>query len=133
MERQFGDSTWDIYANHKGEWCLYESHTCQEGRCVDCEIHQQIQKKWRSKQMAELDRIFSQNAKLNQGGRNLWYLVVLLIGAFLGYYAGNKEFRAKFNKGVSGLFKKAVDSIDSANKKPVVKDDKKPEDKGGTK
>jgi hypothetical protein len=64
----------------------------------------------------------------------LWYLVVLLIGAFLGYYAGNKEFRAKFNKGVSGLFKKAVDSIDSANKKPVVKDDKKPPtDNGGTK
>ena len=53
----------------------------------------------------------------------MWYLVVLLIGAFLGYYAGNKEFREKFNKGVSGLFKKAVDSIDSANKKPVKKDD----------
>ena len=59
----------------------------------------------------------------------MWYLVVLLIGAFLGYYAGNKEFREKFNKGVSGLFKKAVDSIDSG-KKPVKKDDsdKKPDD-----
>jgi len=63
----------------------------------------------------------------------MWYLVVLAIGIFLGQYWGNKEFRAKFNKWVSGLFKKAVDSIDSANKKPVVKDDKKPEDKGGTK
>ena len=66
MERQFGDSTWDTHANHKGDWCLYESHTCQiKTGCVNCEIHLQIQKKWHSKQLAELDRIFSQNAKLN--------------------------------------------------------------------
>ena len=52
----------------------------------------------------------------------MWYLVVLAIGIFLGQYWGNKEFREKFNKGVSGLFKKAVDSIDSG-KKPVKKDD----------
>ena len=59
----------------------------------------------------------------------MWYLVVLAIGIFLGQYWGNKEFRAKFNKWVSGLFKKAVDSIDSG-KKPVKKDDsdKKPDD-----
>jgi hypothetical protein len=38
MERQFGDSTWDIYANHKGDWCLYESHTCQiKTGCVNCD------------------------------------------------------------------------------------------------
>jgi hypothetical protein len=63
----------------------------------------------------------------------MWYLVVLAIGIFLGQYWGNKEFRAKFNKWVSGLFKKAVDSIDSANKKPVKKDDTDNKSNGGTK
>ena len=59
MERQFGDSTWDTHANHKGDWCLYESHTCQEGRCVDCEIHVVMQERWHVRQLAELNRIFS--------------------------------------------------------------------------
>ena len=36
LEWSFVDDSWDIYANHKGNWCLYESKLCQEGRCVDC-------------------------------------------------------------------------------------------------
>jgi hypothetical protein len=39
MEWAFGDNSWDIYANHKGSWCLYRSKICQEGRCVDCGIY----------------------------------------------------------------------------------------------
>jgi hypothetical protein len=59
MESRFGDACWDIYENHKGDWCLYESHTCQEGRCADCFIHQTVKEKWHKKQLAELDKIFS--------------------------------------------------------------------------
>jgi len=39
MGQQFGEVFWDIYHSHKGEWCLYASKLCQEGRCADCEIY----------------------------------------------------------------------------------------------
>jgi hypothetical protein len=47
MEQQFGEAGWDIYANHKGEWCLYKSQLCQEGVCFSCEIHREAEEKWR--------------------------------------------------------------------------------------
>ena len=47
MEQQFGDKSWDIYANHKGNWCLYRSILCQEGSCVDYVIHAEAEEKWR--------------------------------------------------------------------------------------
>ena len=60
MERQFGDSTLDTHANHKGEWCLYESRLCQESLgCNRCQIHIDMQEKWHVRQLAELNRIFS--------------------------------------------------------------------------
>jgi len=65
MNEKFGDPCWDIYANHKGEWCLHESHTCQEGRCIDCCIYRNTEKKWHERQLAVLDRMFSQGSKMN--------------------------------------------------------------------
>jgi hypothetical protein len=49
------------------------------------------------------------------------FLVGLLLGVFLGFYFGNKDFRQKLNKGVGSLFKKIVDSQGSDDKKKVVK------------
>ena len=40
MEWAFGDNSWDIYANHKGDWCLYRSQLCQENSgCSRCQIY----------------------------------------------------------------------------------------------
>jgi hypothetical protein len=47
MEQQFGETGWDIYANHKGGWCLYKSQLCQEDSgCINCEIHREAENKW---------------------------------------------------------------------------------------
>jgi hypothetical protein len=46
MEWSFGDSSWDIYENHKGNWCLYRSKLCQEGRCVDCNVYIESKEKF---------------------------------------------------------------------------------------
>jgi hypothetical protein len=47
MENKFGDAHWDIYSNHKGNWCLYRSMVCQEGVCSGCQIHLEAEEKWR--------------------------------------------------------------------------------------
>ena len=40
LEWSFGDDSWNIYANHKGNWCLYESKLCQESLgCNRCPIY----------------------------------------------------------------------------------------------
>jgi hypothetical protein len=40
MEWSFGDDSWDNYANHKGNWCLYKSQLCQENLgCTRCQIY----------------------------------------------------------------------------------------------
>lgn len=49
MEQQFGEREWDIYAVHKGEWCLYRSKLCQEDSgCINCGIRQEIEEKFRA-------------------------------------------------------------------------------------
>jgi uncharacterized membrane protein YsdA (DUF1294 family) len=50
------------------------------------------------------------------------YLIVFLLGGFIGYYAGDANFRHKFNKWVATTFTKLMDSVGSDTKK-------KPEDK----
>jgi hypothetical protein len=39
MEWSYGNSSWDNYVNHIGDFCLYSGKFCQEGRCVDCQIY----------------------------------------------------------------------------------------------
>jgi hypothetical protein len=58
MNKSFGEELWDIYANHKGEWCLYKSQLCQEGICNNCQIFWDAEQKWH-------DLIDEFNVKLN--------------------------------------------------------------------
>jgi hypothetical protein len=46
MDSRFGDACWDIYENHKGDWCLYKSQLCLEGICSGCQIYQDAKEQW---------------------------------------------------------------------------------------
>ena len=47
MEQQFGEASWDIYACHKGDWCLYKSQLCQiKTGCVNCGIYIEVNEKF---------------------------------------------------------------------------------------
>ena len=47
MEWAFGDDSWDVYAIHKGNWCLYKSKLCQEDSgCINCGIYIEAKEKF---------------------------------------------------------------------------------------
>ena len=51
------------------------------------------------------------------------YLIVLFLGAFIGYYGGSKDFRQKLNKWIGSLVHKALESQGNGDKKKI--EDKK--------